>query len=109
MDKVLETDKSFECRNVPIPDFSPEKVFPGNIHLKALFTPDVKWRLVEEFGPNCYEVIEDGRLLITEDYSDLDNLVTWLFTFGDKVVVLEPKEVREKLKSIAEAIVKKYE
>ena len=108
MDKVLETDKSFECRNVPIPDFSAERVFPAKYHLKALFTPDLKWRLVEEFGPNCYEEMEDGRLLITEDYSDLDNLVTWLLTFADKVEVLEPEEVREKMRSIAEAIVRNY-
>ena len=109
MDKVLETKKSFECRNVPIPDFSPQRVFPANIHLKALFTPDVKWRLVEEFGPNCFEEQEDGRLLVTEDYMDMDNLVTWLFTFGDKVVVLEPEEVREKIKNIAQSIVSNYE
>ena len=109
MDKVLETDKGFECRIVPIPEFSSEKVFPADIHLKALFTPDVKWRLVEEFGPNCYTESEDGRLLLETDYTDMDNLVMWLLTFGDKVVICEPKEVREKLKSIAEAILKNYD
>ena len=109
MDKVMESQDGFECRNVPIPDFSSERVFPAHIHLKALFTPDVKWRLVEEFGPNCYTENEDGRLLLIEDYSDLDNLVTWLFTFGDKVVVLEPEEVREKIREIAKAITANYD
>ncbi|MBO4591518.1 MAG: WYL domain-containing protein, partial [Eubacterium sp.] len=70
--------------------------------------PDVKWRLVEEFGPNCYSETEDGTLLVTEDYSDIDNLVTWLFTFGDKVVVLEPQEVRDRIREIAEAICRNY-
>ena len=108
MDKVLETDKAFECRNVPIPDLSSEKVFPGEIKLKALFEPDVKWRLVEEFGPNCYKVTEDGKLLLEEDYTDMDNLVMWLLTFADKVVVIEPEEVRDRIKGIAKAISKNY-
>ena len=108
MDKVLETDKAFECRNVPIPDLSSEKVFPGEIKLKALFEPDVKWRLVEEFGPNCYKVTEDGKLLLEEDYTDMDNLVMWLLTFADKVVVIEPEEVRDRIEGIAKAISKNY-
>lgn len=30
---------------------------------KVLFAPDVKWRLVEEFGPHCFTRTDDGRLL----------------------------------------------
>ena len=44
---------------------------------------------------------EDGKLLFTADYTDLDNLVTWLLTFKDKAEVLEPLEARE---MIAEAV-----
>ena len=69
----------------------------------------MKWRLVEEFGPNCYSVNDEGKLLLEEDYTDMDNLVMWLLTFADKVVVLEPEEVRDRIKGIAEAIVKNYE
>ncbi|MBO4864618.1 MAG: WYL domain-containing protein [Eubacterium sp.] len=83
-------------------------LFPGEIKLKAIFEPDVKWRLVEEFGPNCYTVTEDGKLLLEEDYTDMDNLVMWLLTFAEKVVVLEPEEVRERMISIAEAIKQNY-
>ena len=54
MDCVVETDRGFLCRDVPMPDLSNEKIFPGGIKVKALFTPNMKWRLVEEFGPNCF-------------------------------------------------------
>ncbi len=37
---------------------------------------------------------DDGRLLFSADYTDMENLVTWLMTFGAKVEVLEPKEAR---------------
>ena len=108
MDKVRETEQGFICRNAPVPDLTSELAFPRNIILKALFEPDMKWRLVEEFGPDCYEVQKDGRLLLIRDYSDMENLTMWMLTFGDKVEVLEPVEVKEKLKNIAESMIKKY-
>ena len=80
-----------------MPDLSNEKIFPGGIKVKALFSPDVKWRLVEEFGPGCFIENNDGRLLFTADYTNLENLITWIMTFGDKAELLEPKEAREKM------------
>ncbi len=80
-----------------MPDLSNEKIFPGGIKVKALFEPDQKWRLVEEFGPSCFTENNDGRLLFTADYTDMENLITWMMTFGDKAEVLEPKEAREKI------------
>ena len=108
MDKVRVTGKVFSCRNAPVPDLGPEHVFPVNIIFKALFDPDMKWRLVEEFGPGCYEVQEDGKLLLIRDYSDPENLTMWMLTFGDKVEVLEPPEVRDRLKTIAASMTKIY-
>jgi predicted DNA-binding transcriptional regulator YafY len=108
MDKVRLSDKNFECRSVPLPDMSAELLYPRNIKVKALFDPDMKWRLVEEFGTKCYSENEDGKLHFTADYSDMDNLVSWLLTFGDKAEVLEPGEVRERLKTMAENMIKTY-
>ena len=108
MDKVVMSKDTFECRNVPVPEISSGPAQPRNIILRALFEPDMKWRLVEEFGPDCYEVMKDGRLLLAEDYYDMENMVMWLLTFGDKVEVLEPPEAREKLRDIAGAMVRMY-
>ena len=108
MDKVRESAKEFTCRNAPLPDLGSELAFPRNIVLKAIFDPEMKWRLVEEFGPDCYEVQEDGRLLLIRDYSDIENLTMWMLTFGDKVEVLEPPEVRNRLKNIAGSMIKIY-
>lgn len=108
MDRVAETDKEFACRNAPMPDLSIEKIFPGGIKVKALFTPDMKWRLVEEFGPHCFSETDDGRLLFTADYTDMENLVTWLMTFGAKTEVLEPAEARDIIRRNAEETLKIY-
>ena len=108
MDQLKETGKAFVCRDVPAPDLGPERTFPRKITLKALFDPEMKWRLVEEFGPGCYKEQKDGRLLLVRGYADIENLTMWMLTFGDKVEVLEPPEVREKLKTMAEAMTKLY-
>ncbi|MDO4314069.1 MAG: YafY family protein [Eubacteriales bacterium] len=108
MDGVKESKQNFICRDVPLPDLSNEKIFPGGIRVKALFTADMKWRLVEEFGPHCFTETDDGRLLFTADYTNMDNLVTWLLTFGPKAEVLEPVEVRDIIRRSAEKILQIY-
>ena len=108
MDKVHGTDKAFECKEASMPDLSNEKIFPGGIKVKALFDAEQKWRLVEEFGPHCFAETDDGRLLFTADYTDMENLVTWLMTFGAKVEVLEPAEAREIIRRNAEETLKIY-
>lgn len=108
MDGVQITEKNFECRDATMPDLSNEKIFPGGIKVKALFEADQKWRLVEEFGTSCFTENEDGRLLFTADYTDMENLITWILTFGDKAEVIEPEEVREKVRTAIEAMIKNY-
>ena len=76
--------------------------------MKALFTPDMKWRLVEEFGLHCFTETDEGRLLFTADYTDMDNLVAWLLTFGAKAEVLEPVEARNIIRRNAEETLRIY-
>ena len=109
MDHVRKSEEAFDCREAPMPDLSNEKIFPGEIAVKALFAPDMKWRLVEDFGSDCFTESEDGRLLFTAKYTDMENLLTWLLTYGDKAEVLEPREAREKIAQIARNMVRKYE
>ena len=108
MDKVAETDETVICRDADVPDLSTEKIFPGEIIVKALFTRDMKWRLIEDFGPHCFTETDDGRLLFTADYTDMENLVTWLMTFGAKAEVLEPAEARDIIRRNAEETLQLY-
>ena len=108
MDKVRGTDKVFECREASVPDLSNETIFPGEIKVKALFEADQKWRLVEEFGPSCFTENDDGRLLFTADYTDIENLVTWIMTFGDKAELIEPQEARKKISIMVQKMTTVY-
>lgn len=109
MDNLHMSDKVFAGRKVPMPNLSDERIFPGGIKVKALFEPECKWRLVEEFGNGCFQEQDDGKLLFQADYTDKENLVTWLMSFRDKVELLEPKEMREEMKRSIASMKKKYD
>ena len=108
MDDLLETEERFICKEAPLPDLSNEKIFPGAVKVRALFDPDQKWRLVEEFGPDSFTEYDDGRLLFRADYTDMENLITWLMTFGDKAEVLEPQEARDAIGQMVQKMMIKY-
>lgn len=48
-------------------------------------------------------------LLFQADYTNKENLLTWLLTFRDKVELLEPKEIREELRQNILQMKKKYD
>lgn len=108
MTDLHDTGEKFEKREVPLPELSTEKVFPHKFQVKAIFTPECKWRLIEEYGKDCYEEQSDGRLLFSFGFTERENLVSWILTFGDKAELLEPVFMREELLRIGEAIQKKY-
>ena len=53
--------------------------------------------------------MEDGRLLFSSSYMDKESLVTWLLTFGSKVEVLEPQEIRSLIIRNAEETLALYQ
>lgn len=102
MDDIEVSDREFEKRKPAMPDLRNERIFPGGISVKALFEPECKWRLVEEFGSASFVEQEDGKLLFQADYTDKENLITWLLSFRDKAELLEPEEIREEIKESIE-------
>ena len=109
MDGLHLTGQNFPGRPAPVPNLKNERIFPGGIRVKALFQPECKWRLIEDFGKGCFEEQNDGTLLFHADYTDADNLISWILTFGDKVRLLEPEEIRLKLRDIIVEMQKNYQ
>lgn len=109
MGEITCLEQKFRLREVPAPDLSVSKLYPSNIEVKAIVDASMKWRLIEEFGPDCYEKREDGRFLFCGCYSDMESLLTWVLTFGDRVEILEPVELREELLKVATNMKNIYE
>lgn len=109
MDKIQVSEQIFVKRQVSVPDLSNERIFPGGISVKALFEPECKWRLIEEFGSESFKEQGNGKLLFQADYTDKENLITWLMSFRDKVELLEPKDVRAEIRESIECMRRKYD
>jgi len=108
MEEVGVGENSFEGRECPLPDLSEKGLFSGGIEVKALFKPECKWKLVEEYGPACYAEQEDGRLLFRSNFVNKDYLLEWLLSFRDGVELLEPEEIRAEMRELIERMRKVY-
>lgn len=109
MEEVHLNGTRFEKRKAPLPDLRNERIFPGGIQVKILFEPECKWRLVEEFGVDCFQEQEDGKLLFQADYTNRENLITWLLSFQDQARLLEPEEIRQEIRSMMESMRNNYQ
>ena len=76
--------------------------------MKLLFDKNVRWRLIEDYGLNCYTETDEG-LLLDLNYTDRDYIKSWIFSFGEAVTVLAPDDFREEMKKNAEIICGKYQ
>lgn len=104
----LRLGEPFVPRELPPPDLSAERVFPGNYAVRALIEPRYRWRLIEEYGPECFAEQPDGRLLFSHGFTDRDQVITWILSFQDGAELLEPAEMRGTLADIGTGLAKRY-
>jgi len=99
---------TFTARELPAEGLDFEKHFiEGSIHLKASFAESEKYRLIEEYGIDSFTE-ENGQLLFERNFAGYRNMAEWILSFGDKVEVLEPKELQEDIRRQAENILSRY-
>lgn len=96
---LQNTAESYEPREIPTntPDFS--AFFTDDINAVVSFHQSVKYRLIEEYGTECYRETEDGRLLFAFPFTSKEYLLTWVLSFGDKAELLAPKDLRTEIKN----------
>ncbi|MCI9150326.1 MAG: YafY family transcriptional regulator [Lachnospiraceae bacterium] len=104
----LEAGGSFEKRPVPLPDLSAERIFPAMYQVTARIHPRFKCRLIEEYGPESFQVQPDGMLLFHFGFVDKTSIITWIASFGEGAELLEPAELRKDVLAFAEGIRKNY-
>ncbi|GLC79663.1 helix-turn-helix transcriptional regulator [Lacrimispora brassicae] len=106
--ELADTGEHYE--KLPLPPFEcvPENPYPISFKVTAVCEPEVKWRLVEEFGIGCFKEREDGTLLFEAGFSDRENLFGWLLSMGDQIELMEPEELRKDMEELALGIYEKY-
>jgi predicted DNA-binding transcriptional regulator YafY len=101
-------DESYTPKEIPPEkrDFSLR--YTIETKLTALFDKSVKYHLIETYGLDCFTETEEG-LLFELGFANREFLIGWLLGFGDKVKVLEPRDIVEDIKTAAKNILSKHE
>jgi len=108
MPEIENTGEVFEARVLPESEISPVVFAPGQLHARILFEPEAKWRLIDDFGLDSFTEQPDGMLLFAFDFMDVDNLFSWLLSFGSQAELLEPEELRDIFFEMIQKMMKKY-
>ncbi|MCI9046600.1 MAG: hypothetical protein HFG71_04885 [Hungatella sp.] len=59
----------------PIPDLSPENVFPPRYQVNARIAARFQWRLLEEYGPDSFAPQKDGTLLFSFEFTNKEEII----------------------------------
>ncbi len=103
------TNETFIARDIPEEKTKFGSHMRDDYIVPAIYDPSVKYRLVEEYGHTCFSEQEDGRLYTEWGFSSPDRAVEWFLSFGDKVRVLGPPEIVQKMKAILDSAKNLYE
>ncbi len=106
--ELTETNRTFLPRDIDDADRDFSRYFQEELSVTLLFDAAVKYRLIDEYGMECFSVQEDGRLLFGTNFANKDYMVSWILSFGDMVEVVEPKGLKQEIVMIAENILKHY-
>lgn len=102
------TDQIYRPRPVPEEKASAADTFPIRHRMEVLFDKSMRFRLIEEYGPDCYEERPDGLLFLL-DYTNKEYTYSWLLGFGDMAEILSPPDTREEFKACVRRLAEKYD
>ena len=100
---VRITDEAFSPRDIP----EEKKRFGSHMTddyiVAAVYDPSVKYRLVEEYGPDSFTQQEDGGLYTEWGFTTIERALDWFLGFGPRVKVLGPREMVAQMKAALDA------
>lgn len=102
------SDEIFAPREIPEEKKQFGTNFTDDYFITAIFDASLKYRLVEDRGPGSFITLPEGRLKMRWGFTDTDAAVLWFLGFGDKVEIVDPPEIRDKIKAMTKKILEKY-
>lgn len=105
----FEWDESFDINSHIDPDFG-VWAQGKNFTVELLFSQEVHTFILERqwhVGQRCC-LQEDGRVLLTFETNQFDEILHWVMSFGHKVLVLNPPELKEAIRREIATMAKMY-
>jgi len=101
----LETlNETFAQELSPPPIETSDASGPSCIVVRLRFTPELAYRVYDEFDESCISIGENGSIMVTAALPEDPWLYGYLLSFGCGVEVFAPAEVRRTLGIMAEKI-----
>lgn len=102
------TEQVFKPRQIPEDKLEFNQYFTEEIPAVILFDESVAYRLIEEYGIDCYVPDDNGKIRFEFPFTNSEYLLEWVLGFGNKAELLEPVELRGELRKRLEGMVQKY-
>ena len=84
-------------------------IWNDDIKLTALFDKSVKYRLIDEYGPECITIDnQSGKLVFENNFTNRNYLLQWILSYGDAVKVIEPPDLVDEICLNAKNILNQY-
>nr|WP_279380763.1 WYL domain-containing protein [Mobilitalea sibirica] len=106
--ELSDTGTKYIVRNIPEDKKNLNECFTDELQVEILFDERVKYRLIDEYGVNCYTLTDSGKLLFQRSFTNKDFLVSWVLGFGDMAEVVSPPKIREEIGQIVEKLQRTY-
>ncbi len=110
INELYVTDKVFTPREFMIDRIDWNESFNDKLHepIELVFHKSVKHIVEEIFGVNHCERMQDEKIKVSFPCEQNDWLYGFLLSFGEKVEVVSPANMRNKIREIGENILKVY-
>lgn len=101
--KVLE--ETFDRK---LPEVKEEPIQIQTVTLKLEIAKELSYRIYDEFRPEDIKKKENGDFIITISYPENDWVYGYLLSFGDKIKIIEPDYVKDKILKKVEKMKENY-
>ena len=107
---LVVTNKHFPERDLSVmSDSSTDSLYEQEIvTLKLRIESEMTYRVYDDFNETEIEKQADGSFIVTTEFSEDNWVYGFLLSYGKHIEVLEPKRIRNILKTKAQEILKKY-
>ena len=109
MTELKMTDEKCADRNVP--EYSCDKLrhTKGDIKADVKFDKSLKWRIIDEFGPDMLRCDENGDIILTLTWEDAPTFYDYILSFGSSAEIISPEIHRKGFAELIKNISQKYQ
>ncbi len=106
---LADTEQTYMPRCIPSDKLNfDDHLTQTQAHLKAVFSASERYRLIDDYGIDCYTVSDNNELLFERDFASYENMREWILSFGSRVTVSEPAKLKQDIINDAKKVLEAY-